>query len=47
MDSKVETDALVWKPEPPYIFMRYVLLCGQTRASVPTYGVLWTAKNYH
>ena len=40
MGSKVETDTLVWKPEPPYIFLKYVLLCGQTRASVPTCGVL-------
>ena len=40
MGSKVETDALVRKLGPPYIFMKYVLLCGQTRASVPTCGVL-------
>ena len=36
MDSKVGIDALVWNPEPPYFFVKYVLLCGQTRASVPT-----------
>ena len=40
MGSKVETDALVWNPEPPYIFVKYVLLCGQPRASAPTCGVL-------
>ena len=36
MGSKVETDALVWKFGPPYFFVKYVLSCGQTRASVPT-----------
>ena len=36
MGSKVETDALVRKLGPPYFFVKYLLLCGQTRVSVPT-----------
>ena len=38
----VGTDALVCPPESPYFFVKYVLLCGQTRASVPT---LWRLRN--
>ena len=39
--TKVGTDALVCPPEHPYFFVKYVLLYGQTRASVPT---LWRLK---
>ena len=38
----VGTDALACPPESPYFFVKYVLLCGQTRASVPT---LWRLRN--
>ena len=39
----VGTDALVCLPEPSYFFVKYVLLYGQTRASVPT---LWRMRTF-
>ena len=39
----VGTDALVCPPEPPYFFVKYVLLYGQTRVFVPT---LWRMRTF-